>query len=281
MKNIFLFLAFAGLSAAFSCKEKPILIPDLSDGGGGGGGADVPRRALVEELTGVRCPNCPDGTAALVGLGATLGDELIVVSIHAAPGYDKPYTGESKYDFRTADGTAMANYLGNASFFPTATVNRRLLPNGTSLYLPRASWASAISSDLDKDATVDLRINPVFNAANRSLSITVDVKPLENLSGDHLLTVLITQDSIVDYQKVDLDKIPDYTHRHVLRDVVSSPTGDVIAEPMTAGSTITKTFNLTLPADWDEKHCSIVAFVHRGGDPDKEVIQAAEAHVVK
>ena len=35
-----------------------------------------------------------------------------------------------------------------------------------------------------------------------------------------------------------------------------------------------------LPADWEAKHCSVVAFVHHGVTPDKEVLQVEEVHVI-
>ncbi|HRI60367.1 MAG TPA: Omp28-related outer membrane protein, partial [Saprospiraceae bacterium] len=265
-KLFFPLLAAVAISA---CKEVPITIPELSVGD---------RKVLAEELTGVRCPNCPDGTATLVSLSEQLGDNLVVVSIHAAPGYDTPYP-ESHYDFRTADGTAMANFIGSAAFFPTAAINRRLVPPETEPYLPRAIWSGIISEELDKPPVVGLFVNTEFDDLGRKLDIEVTIAPEATLYGEHRLTVLITQDSIVDYQKKGLEKIPDYTHRHVLRDVLTQPSGDVLEEALTSTSAITKKFSLTLPADWDEKHCSVVAFVHHGTSPDKEVLQVEEVHV--
>lgn len=268
----------AGLFFLAGCDEKLVII---TPSGGNSGPTDPgSRKVLVEELTGVRCPNCPEGTATLVSLGNTLGEDLIVVSIHAAPGYDVPYP-ESKYDFRTAGGTEMANFIGAASFFPTASINRRIVPPETEPYIPRTQWAGIIGEELAEAATVAIELNPAYNAANRQLDVAVNLVPQTTLSGEHRLTVLITQDSIVDYQKVNLDKVPNYVHRHVLRTILTQPTGDIITDPLSQGAQIAKTFSFTLPAAWDEKHCSVVAFVHHGTDPDKEVLQAAEEHVVK
>lgn len=254
-----------------ACEEKPITIPELTVG---------KRNVLVEELTGVRCPNCPDGTATLVNLGDQFGDNLIVVSIHAAPGYDDPYP-ESKYDFWTAKGEEAANFIGAASFFPTASINRRIVPPETEPYLPRAIWAGIIAEELAEDPAVGLSMEKTFDPVSRKLDISVNILPDATLSGEHRLSVMITQDSIVDYQKVNLDKVPNYMHRHVLREILTQATGDVITEPLTASSTITKNFSITLPAGWKEDHCSIVAFVHHGTVPDKEVLQVIEEHVIE
>ncbi len=266
-----LFLPLLAAAALQACKEVPVTIPELSVGD---------RKVLAEELTGVRCPNCPDGTATLVALSDQLGDNLVIVSIHAAPGYDAPYP-ENKYDFRTADGTALANFIGTASFYPTAAINRSVVPPETQPFLPRAIWSGIISEELAKPPVVGLFLNSEFDMVSRKLDIDVTIAPKTTLYGEHRLTVLITQDSIVDYQKKGLEKIPDYIHRHVLRDVLSQPTGDVLEESLTSTAAVTKTYSFTIPADWHEKHCSVVAFVHHGTTPDKEVLQVEEVHVIK
>jgi hypothetical protein len=266
-----LLLPLLAAVALNACKEVPVTIPELSVG---------ERKVLAEELTGVRCPNCPDGTATLVSLSDQLGDNLVVVSIHAAPGYDVPFS-ESQYDFRTADGTAMANFIGTASFYPTAAINRRIVPPETQPYLPRAIWSGIISEELAKPPVVGVFLNAEFDAASRKLDVEVTIAPEATLYGEHRLTVLITQDSIVDYQKKGLEKIPDYVHRHVLRDILSQPTGDVIEEALSPSASVVKNYSFTLPADWDERHCNVVAFVHHGTSPDKEVLQVEEVHVIK
>ncbi len=271
MKRKLLYLPLLAAAVFSGCEEMPVTIPELSVGD---------RKVLAEELTGVRCPNCPDGTAVLVDLGNQFGDNLIVVSIHAAPGYDSPYP-ENKYDFRTPDGTGMANYIGQASFFPTASINRRIVPPETEPYLPRSIWSAIIIEELAKPPVVGVFVDSEFEPVSRKLDITVTLAPESTLSGEHRLTVLITQDSIQDVQKKGLEKIPDYYHRHVLRDVLTQATGDVINDALTANTAVEKKFSITLPVEWDERHCSIVAFIHHGSSPDKEVLQVEEKHVIE
>jgi len=277
MKKIVCALLFAAFLSG--CEEKWVVItPDGSSGGNNPG--EQKRVVLAEELTGVRCPNCPEGTEALVDLDDQYGEQLVVVSIHAALGYDQPYPS-SLYDFRTSKGTEMANYIGSAIFFPTAAINRRIVPPETEPYLPRQQWAGIIGEELAKPLSVGLELETTYNAGSRKLDISADITPAEDLSGEHRITILITQDSIVDVQKVELVSVPNYVHRHVLRSIVTQATGDIISESLVTGGTVTKTFSINLPAAWEAKHCSVVAFIHRGGDPNKEVLQAAEKHVVE
>ncbi len=254
-----------------TCSEKPILIPELSVG---------KRRVLVEELTGVKCQNCPDGAALLSNLSSQFGGNLIVVSIHAAGFYSVPYA-DNKHDFRTPEGTELANYLGTAIGFPAAAINRRLVPPETELYLPPTIWTGIIAEELQDAPTIGVFVETAFDPVSRRLDVDVNLAPEAELSGEHRLTVLITQDSIQDLQLVGTTKVYDYTHRHVLRTTLSQPTGNVIADPLRPSTVVKKEFSMVLPADWEEKHCSVVAFVHHGAGADRVVLQAAEEHVLK
>lgn len=273
MKKSLLPLGLAVMVCLSACKERPIEIPDLSVG---------KRRVLVEEATGVRCAQCPDGAKTLTSLQGTFaaeGRELIMVSIHAGGNFSVPYS-TSVDDFRSSDATALANIIGTLEGYPASAINRRLLANEITPFItPAARWEGVIRSDFAKDYGLDLFVANTYNPETRQLSIKVDLLPDQQIKGDNRLTVVITQDSIVDVQ---LDKnviVQNYLHRHVLRDVVTPIDGDVISESINPGSLISRTYVVTLDPKWVAKHCSVVAYVHRGGNPDREVFQAAEQHV--
>ena len=275
MKNYLFFLSSAAILSFSACKEEPIIIPDPSLNVTG-------RTVLVEEVTGVRCQNCPLGTQTLVALQQQYGKEqLVVVSIHAAGVFSVPYPS-SAYNFSTPEIQELANYIGPLEGFPTASINRRLLTNEPSIFInPHTRWGGEVIQDLQKDPSLAVSIDNTFNPASRALGIKVGILPDQALSGDYRLTVLITQDSIVDPQLNGVTLVQNYIHRHVVRDVVSAPSGDPINEPFQLGIPINKTYNVTLPQGWEEGHCSVVAFVHRAGTPDKEVLQATEKYIIE
>lgn len=260
----------------WGCEEKEISIPKLSVG---------QHHVLVEELTGVRCPNCPDGSTRLADLQQTYGKEnLIVVSIHQAPDFSVPYTGANanKYDFRTAKGKELSDFIGVFEGAPSAAIDRYLTPNGTSLFVvPDSEWPGIVATEFGKDYNLGLFLITNYDTASRKLDIQVNMAPEKTLDGELRLTVVLTQDSIQDVQNVHNVINPNYYHRHVLRDVITQPVGNILDEPFTAGAVITRKFSTTLNADWNAKHCAVVAYVHHGGDPDKEVLQAEEKHIVE
>ena len=264
-KTLILLTASALLVAA--CEEKPIEIPEITLG---------KRKVIVEELTGVQCPNCPDGTSQLIGLDALFGDtSVIIVSIHAAQGFSEPFPA-SQHDFRTTDGDNLANFIGSPLGYPSAAVNRVRVNNRD--YLLKQQWPGAITTQLDTSYQIRLTLDNSYNPTTRALNMAVNIAPRLSIAGDYRLSVFITEDSIVDPQQVNLTYVPNYVHRHVLRDIVTAFNGDAIGA-LTANNAVSRDFNLVLPAGWNAEHCSVVAFVHRGGDPDKEVMQAVEEHV--
>ena len=260
-----------------SCEEKTIPIPPLELG---------ERKVLVEELTGVQCQNCPDGTAELVAAGQVLGDRLIVVTLHAAKSFDEPYP-ESMDDFRSEDCRAVADYLyyNGDPGAPTATVDRQFLDDFTGSFIYRP-WTGTINARVAEKPEVGLFINNSYEELTRSLNIEVNVAPDEVIDGEIRLSVFITEDSIRDVQLKKISptqavKIPDYVHRHIFRDAVSVPTGDNITTQMKEGKAFTKNYSLVLPEKWVDKHCSVVAFIHKHGEhPVREILQAEEKHII-
>jgi hypothetical protein len=163
------------------------------------------RRVVAEEATGVRCPQCPDGTRTLTSLQQTFkaeGRELIVISIHAAQNFSVPWSS-SQYDFRSPDAQALVGTIGPLEGFPSSAIDRRLLANETSTFVnPHTRWEGVIREDFAKDYGLEVAIDNNYNPATRQLGIylDLDVYGSKTLTGENYLTVLITQDSIVDVQ---------------------------------------------------------------------------------
>ncbi len=257
----------------FSCKEAPIEIPRTTTGR---------KVVLVEELTGVRCPNCPAGTQELTRLSGVYGKNLIIVANHSSGIFSIPMTNPpSTFDFRAAEFKDMAAFIGSPDGYPAASINRIVHGSEAGGFAEStASWGGYIQSELAKDPFMDMTISTEYNPDTRECKARVLIAPSTDLKEDLHLTVMVTQDSIIDAQTVGTNKVPDYVHRHVLRKLLTKYDGDALDQALTPGSVIERTYTFSLPADFVEKHCSVVAAVHRVGNPDKAVLQAAEAHVV-
>ena len=267
MKKLLFFLLLS--ISWMACLDKnSVEVPAL------GSGTDSERKVLIEEFTGVRCVNCPDGSAEIQNLLALHGENLIAVSIHSGF-FSKPYS-ENKYDFRSADGDAIASLLGEPQSFPSAVVNRKLFSGQNERQLSKQSWAGYIENELAEAPKFNISLESNFNTTGRNLTVKVTVVPLENVNEKLNLSVLLTEDDIEDYQITPAGKIPDYKHRHVFRRVLTNDAGGMdLGSSFVKGQAVVKEFSATIPELWKADDCHIVSFVHRVG-ADLDVLQAAE-----
>ena len=276
MKNsFFLFLLLVFFFSA--CEEECIEIPEIQAGN---------RAVLVEEITGVRCQACPLGSAELVRLDSIHGENLIVVSVHAAGSFSFPYTANEfppngGIDFRSSEADELALYLGDIQGYPTASFDRHIFNQQLSPFVTSAgTWGGFVAQRLQAPAEATMTLDANYSAGSRDLSMDVSIFPEKNLTGDIRLTVMITEDHIINPQKDGTITIEDYDHRHVLRKIVTAPLGETLSETFTAGSEIKRSYTFKIPEEWVANNCSVVAFTHENnGDKRKDVLQAVEVHL--
>ncbi len=254
MKRMIFFLSLMAFAA---CTEISPVVPSLGD-----------KKVLVEEFTGVRCVNCPAGAAELENLKSIYGDRLVVVSIHAGD-FAPPYS-DSKYDFRTTEGTALEAWLGVPLGYPTAVVNRKKFDGQRSLQVTKANWAGLVAEESKAASLLNLAINKKYTKDSRDLTMTVTLVPTDKLPDDMRLSVLLTENDVVDQQETPQGKKSDYSHKHVLRRVLS---GD--AKGVVLNGALSWTGNFKVPNTWMAEKCQVVVIVHRGGDI-KDVLQVSE-----
>lgn len=261
-----------------ACEEvPPVISPIMGNPDDTSGVQTQQRQVLIEEFTGVRCVNCPAGTQAIQSLLSAHGDQLVAVSIHA--GFFSDNYPQSLYDFQTPEGNSLLAYLGEPLGFPTAVVNRKLFDGEQDLQLGQSQWPYFIGQELATPPSVKIDITPEFNAVTRVLKADIDLFIEENIAeSDVRLSVMITENGIVDYQLTPDALISNYVHLHVLRDMMTNYDGNPLTEPLVDGAEISKSYTLTLPDGWVADNCHIVAFVHFGGG-SKEVLQAQEEGV--
>ena len=235
------------------------------------------RRVLIEEFTGVRCINCPAGSVEIENLLSIHGERLIPVSIHAAF-FANPYD-ENQYDFRTDEGEFIINLLGLPEAYPSAVIDRRLFAGESDLQLVgKELWAGRIAEQLTESALVSLNIETDFNATTRSLAVRVTGGALEAIDEEVRLTIMVTENNIKDAQLtpesspgLDLE----YSHKHVLRRVLTAYDGDQIEETLAAGSVFEASYITDIPENWVPANCKVITFVHLAGDR-KDVLQATQ-----
>lgn len=257
------FIPFVAIVLA-SCDEKEIVIPEVVP--------DSERKVVIEEFTGVECVNCPQGSAELENLLGLYGENLIAISIHAGI-FSDPYP-ESKHDFRTEEGTNIQEFVGNPLGWPSAVVNRYNATGGR-LQQPLNRWAGAIDEALSRDPLASVAGDLVFDRQTRTGSISLRSVALASINEPLYITLLITESHIKDAQLTPSGLVLDYDHKHVLRKVLTSYSGQRIAEGLGIGEVVEKNFNFSFDPSWVTDNCKLIAFLHYN-ENSKEILQAEE-----
>lgn len=295
------FILFAGLMAlAFvSCKEQPVSI-NLDQSTWDTAYEASPEQAqtkdlLIEEFTGVHCPNCPAGSDLLHTMneeGAFAG-RLHIVSIHSGTLTD-PISNEaynSVQDFRTEDGDQMLKGIfGGDLFKPCAAVDRLKIGNSGSDYFGiSTTWASMMQQALTDHPGTPVNINITCSPAGENqFAVEVKVAYTEAVEGRQALSILLLENDIEDAQSFPNDYRL-YTFQHVFRKALSPYNGQEILPDLAtkpAGQVYILRSTLTInPNDdqqkfWKPENMEVVAFVHQTGGSDKRVLHSQEAKLI-
>ena len=240
------------------------------------------RNVIIEDFTGVNCPNCADGHKIANSITDYYEDRVWAINIHAGN-----YAGSQSYNFKTEDGTAILSGF-NVTGYPQAVINRTT-ENGVS----RTDWASHTNLIVEEDAECNVAGRVVIDYEARKATVTVEVYYTANSNADeNYLNVFMLQDNIIAYQS-GADQNPDqmyngqYRHMHAFRDAITPTWGDAIS-PTTEGSFVTKTYTYDIPetiGSFDVKidDLQFIAFVTEQyqGTATRPVLNANDLNIFK
>lgn len=229
---------------------------------------EAKKKVLIEDYTGMKCPNCPNAADMINLLKKSYGENIIAVSIHAGI-YAKP-SGIFVNDFRTEAGTTY-----NSTFFieayPTGLINRTTYNN--KIKLDYQEWNGAVQSLISQDSPIGIKIVNQWSETDRSVKSNIDISIFKDMTEELKLQVWLVEDSIVAPQVSGSVILNEYIHKHVLRGALNGTWGEDL-NGASKNIVLTKTLIHQLP-DWvDAAQCSIIAFVYRR--IDKSVVQVNE-----
>ncbi len=305
MKKIFFLIS--GIILIFtSCDKVSNPYPPTNANAGDVTSCDTPsfpiisthiRRVLVEDYTGHTCGNCPKAAEELTYCDSVYSGQIVSLAIHvgyfAEPCPPPPSTLPCR-DYRTTVGDQYNTvFYASAGGLPQGVVNRKVFDssNGTFQYLvgyQSHGWTNFVSTFIGNPAVAELQIINSYNPTTRKLCTALKSEFLTNLNGQYKLVVLLTQDSIIDWQidyRYSPSMIPNYIHKHMLRDAINSTWGDEIANGIvTTGTTALNRYAYNIPTSYlgvnaEPEHMHVIAFIYDVAT--NEVLQAAEAKVIE
>jgi hypothetical protein len=251
------------------------------------------KKILIEDFTGHTCGNCPKAAKELHDIDSIYPGKIIGLGVHVGgyaaptPGYNGSPQTAFTADYRTTVGTTYDATFGASDFgLPQGMFNRKDYDavNKTQLkFYP--NWKTYAASIIAEPSVVDVQIVSNYTNSTRKICTAVRDSFLTSMSGTYNIVVLLTQDSIIDWQDYIGVVESNYVHRHVLRDAItpSGAWGELVATgTITAGTKHIKRFAYTIPADYkgvicDVNKCHLVAFLYNTAT--YEIIQSEEIKI--
>lgn len=238
----------------------------------------------IEDITGVRCNNCPKAAQKIHQIDSLNPNITIGVGVYASAlaNFTTPYAGFESMLTPEADDIFKEVYA-NPGALPTGGVNRKLFNGESTLFVSYNNWGGYADIVKAEESpcvitTKVLQLDSIARKVKVSLKIAFAKAYLEPLN----YTVFITENNIVSKQTMPDGKgKDDYVHNHVLRKAITPYNGSPlkiksIGGNYEAGRVFEKELEIPLDQKWKIKDTHIVVLVNRFDAGSKEVLQAAE-----
>lgn len=233
---------------------------------------EIRRNVLIQEFTGQRCSNCPQGAAAVYAIQEANPDAVIAVCLHPErTSYTRPLGG---LDLTCSVATAYYAYYQPAGF-PSAIINGQNPPLTNTIM-----WSGNVSTELEKGTSVNIEVAPSFDASTRELSVDYTLDFSSQVDAELNLNVWIVENGIIGQQYQSSGApIQNYVHNHVLRGSMTDNWGISLGNSFDLLTQPYGTLKMTLPDEWVAENCEIVAFIQH---PDSKLIEnVVEAKIIR
>lgn len=228
----------------------------------------VPKTLLIQEFTGIQCPNCPEGANVIHGIQQAYPGKVIAVGLHAASA--GTFTQNiGSFDLRCEEADVIYKYFNPTSGLPCAIFN------GTEMSSSYQMWNTMAIKSLAEPAIMTIEADTEFDADTRTATVDYTINFTADAEGDLRVMVWLMENNIVGRQYNDKTLMRDYVHNHVLRASFNGDWGESLGKKFDNGQKITGSTTMVLNEKWVAENCQAVIYVFR--DSDKSVEQAAVA----
>jgi len=220
------------------------------------------KRVMVEDYTGTWCGWCPRVSYALELLEKETDDAVIVAAHQGDP-------------MQFSQISALMSAF-SVSGFPTAIINRE--QKWTS---PQPNNVAQVTAKLAQKAYIGLAINPTIDGRNLYINTKMSIGYNYNVLK---LGVYIIEDDL-DYDQQNYTSyyngaavVRGFKHHNVLRASLTNILGDQLPnDEVGHGKEYEKTFNYSIPAQYNKENIKVVVFVTEGSS--KVVLNSRVAEI--
>lgn len=217
------------------------------------------RHVLVAEFTGASCAFCPEGYDNMSLQLSKPAMASYKPNLHICAFHSEEMGKDSLAIPATLDLKGMFSGLDLPSYTIDFRDSGGLNTDGL------AGFNAAIKASFQEHTPhCGVAVSSVLSSDRQSVEI--QVKVASELTSEYRAVVLVVQDKIVGYQKHgNYGELDDYTHKHVVRQVVTEYVGTFAGEKITndgriaAGAEAEKSWNIPVDKRWALENTEIYA----------------------
>jgi hypothetical protein len=231
---------------------------------------------LIEDFTGVRCINCPDGHEQAANIEAANPGRVIAISLHS-DFLGVAYVGQP--ELRIPEAQDLENLLGPAPAKPVAAIDRVLFNGETDILQFLQQWSGRTNEQLTKNVTVNIALENRLETTDNGVNIIAKATAtyLQNTTAENRITLVLIEENVVAAQLTNSGVDSNYVHKNVARAFLTRFNGNVITAEKNSGTVVVKEFKLNnIPAAWKLNDLKVVAFIHEFGSSQKVLQTAVE-----
>ncbi|MDI1235532.1 MAG: Omp28-related outer membrane protein [bacterium] len=220
------------------------------------------KAVLIEDITGVRCINCPDAAQKAKDIIAQkTSDSVVVMAIYPIEIFDnftRPYPGVPQ--LATIISKEIVQALGLPQGLPNGYVDRKEFLVGTRP-VSYTEWINKVNIRLQQKTPVNIGITKEIT--NRNLKVEIKLQYNTNaISGAaHKYAIYIIEDKIVSTQYTQSGNNSNYVHNHALRYAFNLTMGNPLTQTTVPGRTYIKQFEYEMPSEYVIDNCHIICAV--------------------
>jgi len=160
------------------------------------------KAVLIEDITGVRCVNCPQAAAKAKEIVTEKTEDSVVVMalyINQLPQFTTPW--EDNPLLNTDFATNIVDFFGIPSGLPSGYVDRAVFAPQTVRFYTYTGWKNLVNQRLKLTSPVNIDIKPTVTA--RKLNVKVKLQYTSAVNSNHKYSLFILEDSIVSQKPGD------------------------------------------------------------------------------
>ncbi|MDG2455696.1 MAG: Omp28-related outer membrane protein [Bacteroidia bacterium] len=248
---------------------------------------DIPeaqfRGVLIEDITGVKCVNCPSAAAAASEISANATtNKVVILGLYPTGFRALTFPFPDYIDPRTEVAQNIGANIYQFASLPAGGVNRKIFDGETKRDISFNTWENRSNSfegeksdvnievviDQVNDSTFNVNSNFIFTAATDS---------------DPFVTLMLLEDNIKHPQYYSGGTDKEYKHKHVVRKAYTPYNGTPLLpgeiSETSRGLRIEKGWQIIIPSDVDVDEASIAVFINYNDEENREVAQCTEVRL--